>query len=291
MSPTTPFNRAPKRPDFDAMARNWKSRRGSISASARRTLREQRSSRRRSLVLGSALAGGALLFGAGAAWATTAPTPAVEQATAVTLDVSAVIPPVAAANTEVETQTSTEKIVIEHETVKKDDSSVLEGTEKVVTEGQDGVTMKTSTVTLVDGEEAAREDSLAVEVSAPVSEVVAVGTKKRVVVPAVPSAPSNSGSNRAIGRDLAATRGWTGDEWTCLNALWTRESGWRHTADNPNSSAYGIPQALPGSKMSSAGGDWASNPATQVKWGLGYISNRYGSPCKAWSHSERIGWY
>lgn len=63
------------------------------------------------------------------------------------------------------------------------------------------------------------------------------------------------------------------------------------TADNPSSSAYGIPQALPGRKMSSAGADWRTNPATQISWGLGYIANRYGTPCAAWSHSRSHNWY
>ncbi len=69
------------------------------------------------------------------------------------------------------------------------------------------------------------------------------------------------------------------------------ESGWRVDADNPSSSAYGIPQALPGSKMASAGADWATNPVTQIRWGLGYIADRYGSPCSAWSFKNGNGWY
>ena len=70
-----------------------------------------------------------------------------------------------------------------------------------------------------------------------------------------------------------------------------RESGWNPSAQNASSGAYGIPQSLPGSKMASAGADWATNPATQIKWGLGYIQDRYGSPCGAWGHSESYGWY
>jgi hypothetical protein len=96
---------------------------------------------------------------------------------------------------------------------------------------------------------------------------------------------------RAIGKIMAAERGWTGSQWTCLNSLWIRESNWRWNADNPTSSAYGIPQALPGSKMASAGSDWATNPVTQIEWGLDYIADRYGSPCNAWAHSESVGWY
>ena len=101
------------------------------------------------------------------------------------------------------------------------------------------------------------------------------------------SAPS--GSPKSIAKQLLADRGWSG-QFGCLDSLWTKESGWQVHAANP-SGAYGIPQALPGSKMSSAGPDWQSNAATQIKWGLGYISDRYGDPCSAWSHSQANNWY
>lgn len=105
------------------------------------------------------------------------------------------------------------------------------------------------------------------------------------------SSPAPRGSNREIGRQLAAERGWTGSQWTCLEQLWTKESGWDHRAQNPSSGAYGIPQALPGGKMDSHGSDWRSNPATQIAWGLDYIDGRYGSPCGAWGHSQSNNWY
>ena len=76
-----------------------------------------------------------------------------------------------------------------------------------------------------------------------------------------------------------------------LNWLWERESGWNKYAYNPYSGAYGIPQALPGSKMASAGPNWRSNAATQIRWGLRYIKARYGSPRRAWAHSQATGWY
>jgi hypothetical protein len=82
-----------------------------------------------------------------------------------------------------------------------------------------------------------------------------------------------------------------GEQYSCLVSLWNKESGWNAYANNPSSGAYGIPQSLPGSKMASAGADWATNPATQITWGLGYISARYGDPCGAWGHSQRVGWY
>jgi hypothetical protein len=95
---------------------------------------------------------------------------------------------------------------------------------------------------------------------------------------------------RSYARLLLQERGWA-DQFTCLNLLWNRESGWNYQAYNPSSGAYGIPQALPGSKMASIAPDWRTNPATQIKWGLNYIAERYGTPCGAWSHSQATGWY
>jgi hypothetical protein len=80
-------------------------------------------------------------------------------------------------------------------------------------------------------------------------------------------------------------------EFQCLVDLWTRESRWNHRALNKSSGAYGIPQSLPGKKMASAGADWETNPETQIDWGLGYIKQRYKTPCRAWKHSEDNGWY
>lgn len=96
---------------------------------------------------------------------------------------------------------------------------------------------------------------------------------------------------KALGRLLAADRGWGASEFSCLDSLWSKESGWSWNANNASSGAYGIPQSLPGSKMSSAGSDWSTNPATQIKWGLGYIADRYGTPCGAWAHSQAANWY
>ena len=99
-----------------------------------------------------------------------------------------------------------------------------------------------------------------------------------------------SGDPRDIARALLAEYGWSQSQFGCLDSLFSRESGWRTTAANP-SGAYGIPQALPGSKMASEGADWRYNPETQIRWGLGYIQARYGSPCGAWGHSQSHGWY
>jgi len=96
---------------------------------------------------------------------------------------------------------------------------------------------------------------------------------------------------RTIARGMLADFGFSDSQFSCLDALYNSESGWDVHADNPSSSAYGIPQALPGSKMASAGPDWADNPATQIKWGLGYIRDSYGDPCSAWSFKQGNGWY
>jgi hypothetical protein len=99
------------------------------------------------------------------------------------------------------------------------------------------------------------------------------------------------GDPRLIAQHLLPEFGFSADQFSCLDSLWTKESGWNPAADNPTSSAFGIPQALPGEKMASAGPDWATNPATQIRWGLGYIAEVYGSPCSAWAHSQATNWY
>jgi len=103
--------------------------------------------------------------------------------------------------------------------------------------------------------------------------------------------PVDPGTARADAENLLPTFGWSAREYFgCLDNLWSRESGWRLNAANP-SGAYGIPQALPGSKMASAGADWQTNPITQITWGLGYIQDRYGDPCAAWSYWQANGSY
>lgn len=126
----------------------------------------------------------------------------------------------------------------------------------------------------------------------------AYGVTKKVAPPAAPArkpgAPAagtpDPGSAQAIAHEMVLARGWGEDHYSCLVALWNRESHWNVYAYNP-SGAYGIPQALPGGKMASAGADWQTNPTTQITWGLGYITGRYGTPCGAWAASQAKGWY
>jgi len=208
---------------------------------------------------------------------------------------------------------------IPYPTTRTKTSSLTEGTERVQTQGRDGVRTATKRILRKDGEVIA-EEVLAQAVGAdPVTEVVLVGTQPRPAPAASSSSGSSTsasssatssssasggsaeavpsttaaatGSPRSIAQGMLSEFGWGQDQWSCLNSLWQRESNWNPRARNPSSGAYGIPQSLPGSKMASAGADWQTNPATQIRWGLGYIKGRYGSPCGAWGHSQQRGWY
>ena len=97
-------------------------------------------------------------------------------------------------------------------------------------------------------------------------------------------------AQRTAGRMLGRF-GWGNRQWKPLKWLWNRESGWNKYASNPYSGAYGIPQAVPGSKMASAGNHWRTNATTQIRWGLRYIKSRYGRPRVAWDHELAYGWY
>ncbi|MGN6743592.1 MAG: lytic transglycosylase domain-containing protein [Amnibacterium sp.] len=98
------------------------------------------------------------------------------------------------------------------------------------------------------------------------------------------------GTAQTYAAQLVASNGWGAGEFSCLVNLWNRESGWNTHAYNP-SGAYGIPQALPGSKMAAFGSDWQNDYRVQIQWGLSYIRGSYGSPCGAWAHSNAYNWY
>ena len=143
--------------------------------------------------------------------------------------------------------------------------------------------------------EKARQEAEAAAAAAAAAEAAAAKAPKTTA--SAPAAPryaaggTSAGEAQATARGMLGGYGWGDDQFSCLVSLWNKESGWNYQAYNRSSGAYGIPQALPGSKMGTAGADWQTNPATQIAWGLGYISGRYGSPCGAWSHSQAYGWY
>ena len=213
--------------------------------------------------------------------------------------------------------TVTEESTEEHGRVEKETDSLPKGEAKVETEGVDGVVQTTYEVTAKGGTEVSRTPLSSTTVTEKVDEVVLVGTGTGSdsgsgsgtdtqasaesgdgggsSTPAPAASASGDGTTpegaQAIARGMMGSYGWGDGEFSCLQSLWNRESGWNYQAENASSGAYGIPQALPGSKMSSVSGDWATNPTTQITWGLGYIQGRYGTPCSAWAHSESVGWY
>lgn len=193
-------------------------------------------------------------------------------------------------------RTRWQSVPIPFSTQSQDDSSRYVGTTIVIRPGHTGVKKIGYRLVYVDGKLASKKVVRRMVVKKPVTQVQKVGTKDRPASSGSSassgsgSGPVPSGSAQSIARDMVSARGWDGSQFQCLVDLWNRESGWRTNAANP-SGAYGIPQALPGSKMASAGPDWQNNAATQISWGLGYISDRYGTPCGAWGHSQSSGWY
>jgi len=121
----------------------------------------------------------------------------------------------------------------------------------------------------------------------------AAAAVKHVTQPPVAPSGLNTSPSAAqsIARNLMPNYGFGSSQYGCLLNLWNYESGWRMNARNPSSGAYGIPQALPPTKMASAGADWRTNATTQIKWGLSYIKSRYGTPCGAWAHERAHSWY
>jgi hypothetical protein len=109
--------------------------------------------------------------------------------------------------------------------------------------------------------------------------------------PAVPAGCGQYAGNQLLACQLLPSFSFATSEMSALVPMWNRESGWNTSAQNPSSGAYGIPQALPGNKMATVAADWRTNPATQIKWGLGYIKDRYGTPSAAWAFWQSNGWY
>ncbi|MDR2930546.1 MAG: ubiquitin-like domain-containing protein [Propionibacteriaceae bacterium] len=188
----------------------------------------------------------------------------------------------------VDEQTVNRDVAIAFETQNSDDPDSTQGKVTVVTEGVEGVRTQTVLQVLHDGQVVSETVTAEVVTREPVTKVTTTGTKAPAAsAPAVSVTP---GSAQAIAHDLVLARGWDESEFNCLVALWNKESGWRTTAANP-SGAYGIPQALPGSKMAAFGSDWQTNPETQIKWGLSYIEGRYSTPCGGWAAFQSKGWY
>jgi hypothetical protein len=180
-------------------------------------------------------------------------------------------------------------------------ASAVAGTVVVATGGEDGSSPDSSTSTAMDYQRAAPGSGVSrdadrrslTELKAEAMDDYAYGASRsgqRVSVEQEELATSDS-DPRDIALAMLAQYGWGSSEFSCLDDLWYGESQWDPYAENPYSGAYGIPQALPGEKMAAAGPDWETNPATQIEWGLGYIQDRYGTPCAANDFKLANGWY
>ena len=193
---------------------------------------------------------------------------------------------------------TTEKIIVEQieipfETITKE--ATEEGTKqnKVIQEGKNGIKEVTYKVKYQNDTEIERIEIASKVIKEPVNKIVEVKTVK-VTSRSENIRVATTGSiadYQAYAKERCNAYGWSDADFKALVALWYKESGWRVTAQNRSSGAYGIPQALPAKKMASAGSDYLSNYKTQIDWGLGYIKSRYGSPLSAWNHSQSKGWY
>ena len=180
-------------------------------------------------------------------------------------------------------QTVTQEEEVDFPIEKIDDANQPVGYKEVKTPGEKGTKNVTYEIEMRNGEEVSRKEIASVTTKEPKKQVEVVGAK-------LPT-PTNPSESAQLGRQMMLGAGFGEDQWPCLYNLWNRESGWRTTAGNPSSGAYGIPQSLPASKMASHGADYLTNPATQISWGLSYIKGRYGTPCGAWGHFQSKNWY
>lgn len=193
----------------------------------------------------------------------------------------------------------TEKTIVEvqsipFETVTKNVANgASETKDQVLQEGREGKKEVTYRVKYQNDVEIERTEVSSVVLEEPVNKIVQVRAKQT-------TSRSSSGRTyisgsvaeyQAYARARCSAYGWSTADFNCLVALWNKESKWNPNAYDSGSGAYGIPQALPASKMATAGTDYRTNYKTQINWGLSYISSSYGSPSAAWSHSKSTGWY
>ena len=180
-------------------------------------------------------------------------------------------------------QTITEELDIEFPVEKIQDADRALGYREVKTVGEKGKRTVTYEIVIKNGIEESRKEILSMTILEPKKQVETIGAK-------LPT-PTNPSEAQALGRQMMVSAGFSDSEWPCLYNLWMRESGWRTTAGNTSSGAYGIPQSLPASKMGSHGADYLTSASTQISWGLSYIKGRYSTPCGAWGAFQSKGWY
>lgn len=185
---------------------------------------------------------------------------------------------------------------VHYKTLVKKDKSLSRGKSVVRRRGAAGKAIIVYRIKYINGVEVSRSQLRRSVVRKPTARVVAQGIAAPSAEPALPDPKTLPLGTVGQVKDYAASYiqhqyGWDSGQFGCLSQLWERESHWNANAHNRSSGAHGIPQAMPGSKMSTFGSDWYANPATQVKWGANYIKGRYGNPCGALGHSQSTGWY
>ena len=184
-----------------------------------------------------------------------------------------------------------EQVEIPFETITKE--ATEEGTKqnKIVQEGVNGIKEITYKVRYQNDTEIERIELSSKIIKEPIDKIIEIKTVQVTSRSSERAVTGSVAEYQAYAQARCNDYGWSDYDFDCLVSLWNRESHWSVTALNRSSGAYGIPQALPGIKMASAGSDYLTNYKTQIDWGLGYISGRYGSPSNAWAHSESTGWY
>jgi hypothetical protein len=140
-------------------------------------------------------------------------------------------------------------------------------------------------------EKAAAEKAAADAAAKQAADAAAAAAAEAAAAAAAPKAVDDPAAAKAYAASILGSYGWSAAEMTALNTLWEKESNWKTTATNASSGAYGIVQSLPAGKMASAGADWQTNYQTQIKWGLNYIKERYGSPSAALAFHLANNWY
>ncbi|MDR2083362.1 MAG: G5 domain-containing protein [Candidatus Ancillula trichonymphae] len=188
---------------------------------------------------------------------------------------------------EYRSESATEKLA--HAEQRVDEPTLRKGQENVVSAGEDGLSSSTYIVKQVAGHEISRSPFTTTVLKEPVARVIQIGTAD--VFTNGTSVTVASGDVKQFALNQLRAKGMGDEQFTCLDRLWQKESGWRVDAGNTFSGAYGIPQAMPGWKMAEFGSDWRDNPEIQIRWGISYIAGRYGTPCVAWSHSVANNWY
>ena len=178
---------------------------------------------------------------------------------------------------------------IPFETITKDASKGSNTMNVVLQEGRNGIKEVTYKVKYKKEVEIERTEISSEVIEEPVDKIVQIQT--RVTSRSGSRASGSVAEYQAYAAERCNAYGWSQTDFDCLVSLWNRESGWNPYAYNSSSGAYGIPQAMPGSKMASVGADYQTNYKTQINWGLSYIKSRYGTPQSAWNHSQTTGWY